>query len=140
MLVHANRLHRGLARTGTAGQEEPRLHLPRLREAALTSANVADLAARWGPRYRWYLLLSVMVGTMASIMSSTIVNVAIPEMSHAFSLGQERAQWVSSGFMVAMTVAMLTTPWMLGRFGYRRLYAATTLLLMAGGITGGFAS
>jgi EmrB/QacA subfamily drug resistance transporter len=105
----------------------------------LTSANVADLAARWGPRYRWLLLLSVMVGTMASIMSSTIVNVAIPDMSQAFSLGQERAQWVSSGFMVAMTVAMLTTPWLLNRFGYRRIYAGTMLLLMAGGVAGGFA-
>jgi EmrB/QacA subfamily drug resistance transporter len=105
----------------------------------LTSAHVADLAARWGSRYRWLLLLSVMVGTMASIMSSTIVNVAIPDMSHAFSLGQERAQWVSSGFMVAMTVAMLTTPWLLGRFGYRRIYAGTMVLLMAGGILGGVA-
>ena len=51
--------------------------------------------------YRW-LLLSVMVGTMASIMSSTIVNVAIPDMSRHFMLGQERAQWGSSGFMVAL--------------------------------------
>jgi EmrB/QacA subfamily drug resistance transporter len=105
----------------------------------LSSGEIADLTARWGPRYRWLLLLSVMVGTMASIMSSTIVNVAIPDMSHEFSLGQERAQWVSSGFMVAMTVSMLTTPWLLGRFGYRRIYAGTMLLLMAGGLTGGFA-
>jgi EmrB/QacA subfamily drug resistance transporter len=106
----------------------------------LSSASAAELAARWGPRYRWLLLLSVMVGTMASIMSSTIVNVAIPDMSHTFSLGQERAQWVSSGFMVAMTVAMLTTPWLLNRFGYRRLYVGTMLLLMAGGVAGGFAT
>jgi EmrB/QacA subfamily drug resistance transporter len=73
-----------------------------------------------------------MVGTMASIMSSTIVNVAIPGMSHHFSLGQERAQWVSSGFMVAMTVSMLTTPWLLSRYGYRRTYVGTMLLAAAG--------
>jgi MFS family permease len=93
-------------------------------------------------RYRWLmnLMLSVMVGTMASIMSSTIVNVAIPDMSHHFALGQERAQWVSSGFMVAMTVSMLTTPWLLGRYGYRRTYVGTMLLLMAGGIVGGLAN
>ncbi len=71
------------------------------------------LRERYGERYRWLLLLSVMVGTMASIMSSTIVNVAIPDMSHYFTLGQERAQWVTSGFMVATTVSMLTTPWLL---------------------------
>lgn len=98
------------------------------------------LRERYGERYRWYLLLSVMVGTMASIMSSTIINVAIPDMSHHFSLGQERAQWVSSGFMVSMTVAMLTTPWLLARFGYRRTYVATMTLLMAGGIAGGLAN
>jgi EmrB/QacA subfamily drug resistance transporter len=99
-----------------------------------------SLRSRYGERYRWFLLLSVMVGTMASIMSSTIVNVAIPGMSHHFALGQERAQWVSSGFMVAMTVSMLTTPWLLGRYGYRRTYVGTMVLLLAGGIAGGLAN
>lgn len=103
-------------------------------------ASLAGLQARHGPRYRWLLLMAVMIGTMASIMSSTIVNVAIPDMSHHFTLGQERAQWVSSGFMVAMTVSMLTTPWLLSRYGYRRTYVGTMVLLMAGGIVGGLAN
>ncbi|MGJ7495134.1 MFS transporter [Variovorax sp. RT4R15] len=104
------------------------------------SAQLHVLRERYGERYRWLLLLSVMVGTMASIMSSTIVNVAIPDMSQHFALGQERAQWVSSGFMVAMTVSMLTTPWLLGRYGYRRTYAGTMLLLLAGGVAGGLSN
>ena len=98
-----------------------------------------SLRERHGPRYRWLLLVSVMVGVMASIMSSTIVNVAIPGMSQHFNLGQERAQWVSSGFMVAMTVSMLTTPWLLARFGYRATYMGTMVLLLAGGLLGGLA-
>lgn len=101
--------------------------------------HIQALRERYGERYRWLLLLSVMIGTMASIMSSTIVNVAIPAMSHHFSLGQERAQWVSSGFMVAMTVSMLTTPWLLARYGYRRTYAGAVTLLLVGGIVGGIA-
>jgi hypothetical protein len=56
-----------------------------------TPFTLDEMQARYGPRYRWLLLLSVMVGTMASIMSSTIVNVAIPDMSQHFTLGQERA-------------------------------------------------
>jgi EmrB/QacA subfamily drug resistance transporter len=99
--------------------------------------SIADLGARYGARYRWLLMMSVMVGTMASLMSATVVNVAIPGMSHDFALNQERAQWVSSGFMVAMTVSMLTTPWLLARFGYRRAYDGTMLLLLAGGVVGG---
>jgi len=106
----------------------------------MTANHLQTLSARYGERYRWLLLLSVMVGVMASIMSSTIVNVAIPGMSRHFALGQERAQWVSSGFMVAMTVSMLTTPWLLGRYGYRRTYVGTMVLLLAGGMVGGLAS
>jgi EmrB/QacA subfamily drug resistance transporter len=105
-----------------------------------SSSSFAALQVRFGPRYRWLLLVAVMVGTMASIMSSTIINVAIPDMSQHFSLGQGRAQWVSSGFMVAMTVSMLTTPWLLARYGYRNTYVGCMLLLMAGGIVGGLAS
>ena len=107
--------------------------------ASADELHTQALRERYGERYRWLLLLSVMIGTMASIMSSTIVNVAIPAMSHHFSLGQERAQWVSSGFMVAMTVSMLTTPWLLSRYGYRRTYSGAVALLLVGGVVGGFA-
>jgi EmrB/QacA subfamily drug resistance transporter len=103
-------------------------------------ATLPELQARYGERYRWLLLLAVMVGTMAAIMSSTIINVAVPDLSRHFVLGQERAQWVSSGFMVAMTVSMLTTPWLLGRWGYRRTYAASMWLMLAGGVAGGLAN
>jgi EmrB/QacA subfamily drug resistance transporter len=103
------------------------------------NGSIAALNERYGPRYRWILLAVVMVGTMASIMSATVVNVAIPEMSEHFALPQDRAQWVSSGFMVAMTASMLATPWLLARFGYRRTYVGTMVLLMAGGIVGGLA-
>jgi len=103
-------------------------------------ATLPQLQAHYGQRYRWLLLLAVMIGTMASIMSSTIINVAVPDMSRHFVLGQERAQWVASGFMVAMTVSMLTTPWLLARYGYRRTYTGAMWLLMAGGIVGGFSS
>ena len=107
----------------------------------MTRANtLPELQALHGERYRWLLLFAVMVGSVAAIMSSTIINVAVPDLSHHFAIGQERAQWVASGFMMAMTVSMLTTPWMLGRFGYRRTYAGTMWLLLAGGVAGGFAT
>ena len=84
--------------------------------------SLADLQSRYGTRHRWLMLTTVMIGSMAAIMSSTIMNVGIPDMSMQFGIGQESAQWVSSSFMVAMTVSMLTTPWLLARFGYRTTY------------------
>lgn len=97
-----------------------------------------QLLQRYGSRHKWLVLFTVMIGSMASIMSSTIVNVAVPDLSRHFTLGQERAQWVSAGFMLAMTLSMLTTPWFLLRFGLRRTYAGAILLLLAGGVIGGF--
>src|SRR5450432_2180754 len=97
----------------------------------------AALEARFGPSYRWRVLASVMIGTVAAIMASTIVNVAVPDMSRTFALGQDRAQWLAAGFMGAMTLSMLTTPWLLDRYGYRHTYIGAVGLLMAGGIAGG---
>ena len=97
-----------------------------------------QLTERHGARYKWLVLATVMIGTMASILSSTIVNVAIPDLSRHFTLGQERAQWVSAGFMLAMTLSMLTTPWLLLRFGLRHTYTGAILLLLIGGVLGGF--
>jgi len=97
-----------------------------------------QLRARYGARFKWLVLLTVLIGTMASILSSTIVNVAIPDLSRHFQLGQASAQWVSAGFMLAMTLSMLATPWLLLRFGLRRTYTGAIVLLLTGGIIGGF--
>jgi EmrB/QacA subfamily drug resistance transporter len=102
------------------------------------SSTLEELRQRYGTRYKWLVLLTVMIGSMASILSSTIVNVAVPDLSRHFVLGQERAQWVSAAFMLAMTLSMLTTPWLLLRFGLRKTYTAAILVLLAGGVTGGF--
>ena len=102
------------------------------------SSTLEELRQRHGERHKWLVLLTVMIGSMASIMSSTIVNVAVPDLSRHFLLGQQRAQWVSAAFMLAMTLSMLTTPWLLLRFGLRRTYSGAILMLLAGGVAGGF--
>jgi len=97
----------------------------------------AELRARYGDRLRWLVLVTLMLGSMSSIVSSTIVNVAIPDLSRHFSLGQERAQWVAASFMIAMTLSMLLTPWLLNRYGLRRTFIGTLVLLGVGGLIGG---
>jgi EmrB/QacA subfamily drug resistance transporter len=101
--------------------------------------SLAALAAQHGERYRWRVLMTVMIGSIAAVMSSTIVNVAVPDLMRHFAIGQERAQWVAAGFMAAMTLSMLPTPWLLARYGYRHTYVGAVSLLMAGGVAGGLA-
>ena len=63
-----------------------------------------ELRDRYGDGFRWRVLFTVMVGTMAAMVASTIVNVAVPDLSQHFGLDQAQAQWVSAGFMVAVTI------------------------------------
>ncbi|MDR3381684.1 DHA2 family efflux MFS transporter permease subunit [Cupriavidus basilensis] len=97
-----------------------------------------SLRARYGSQLRWLVLLTLMLGTVSSIVSSTIVNVAIPDLSRHFVLGQDSAQWVAASFMIAMTMSMLLTPWLLNRYGLRRTFIGSLLLLGMGGLVGGF--
>lgn len=127
-------------RKNSALNDHPNLTMTDTTPPQHAPSSLQALTARYGESFRWYFLISLMVGTIASLMSSTVVNVAIPDLSHHFGLGQERAQWVTSAFMAASTVAMLTTPWLLARYGYRRTYIAMLVLLGAGGIVGGLAN
>src|SRR5215471_12309491 len=101
--------------------------------------SIASLSARHGALYRWKVLATIMIGSIASVMSSTIVNVAVPDLIRQFGIGQERAQWVATAFMAATTLSMLPTPWLLARFGYRHAYQGAVAVLMVGGLVGGLA-
>src|SRR3546814_13200616 len=65
---------------------------------------------------------TTMIAMISMIMSSTLVNVAIPDIMGAFGIGQDQGHWLSSGFMSAMTVSMLLNAWLVRRFGPRESF------------------
>jgi len=97
------------------------------------------LAARWGGLYRWAVTVTVMLGTIAMVLSATIVNVALPDIMGEFGLGADQAQWLSTAFLAAMTAAMLATAWAQTTFGARAAYSGALLLFIAGSLLGGLA-
>jgi DHA2 family multidrug resistance protein len=88
----------------------------------LQSETIEVLAARYGPRLRWYATGTAMLGMVAAVVTTTIVNVAIPDIMGAFGIGQDRAQWLSTGALAAMTIGMLTSAWLIRCFGERRSF------------------
>jgi MFS family permease len=83
-----------------------------------------ELFARHGERYRWLALFTVAIGVIAAVLATTSFSVAVPAMGAYWGMGQDRVQWVITGYMAAMTLAMLPTPWLLERFGFRRVFWA----------------
>ena len=89
------------------------------------------LFRRYGASYRWIATVTVMLGTIAAVVTSTSVNVAIPDIMGAFGVGQDRAQWLSTGNLAAMTVGMLLNAWLMATFGVRRTFVGALALFIA---------
>ncbi len=102
-----------------------------------------ELFARHGERYRWLALFTVAIGVIAAVLATTSFSVAVPAMGAYWGMGQDRVQWVITGYMAAMTLAMLPTPWLLERFGFRRVFLGTVFFLgltsLAGALVSDFA-
>ena len=84
-----------------------------------------DLFARFGPRYQWLATITVMLGTLAAMITTTIVNVAFPDIMGAFGVGQDRAQWLSTGALAAQTIGMLVNAWLIHSFGSRKTFVVS---------------
>jgi len=97
-----------------------------LRRAATTD----ELFERYGPVYRWFATATVMLGTISAVLTTTSVNVAIPDIMGAFGIGQDRAQWLSTGTLAAMTVGMLLNAWLMHSFGQRKTFIGALVVFI----------
>ncbi|MBC7139645.1 MAG: DHA2 family efflux MFS transporter permease subunit [Defluviimonas sp.] len=94
---------------------------------------------RYGPAYKWFATGTIMVATISVVLSTTIVNVAIPAVMGAFGISAVQAQWISTGFLAAMTATMLLADWANRAFGMRLTMTASMGVFLAGSVLGGLA-
>jgi DHA2 family multidrug resistance protein len=105
----------------------------------LPSETTEVLAARYGSRYRWLATVTVMLGTVSAVLTTTTVNVAIPDIMGAFGIGQDRAQWLSTGALAAMTIGMLLNAWLINRYGQRRTFISALSIFIVALLVAGMA-
>jgi EmrB/QacA subfamily drug resistance transporter len=74
----------------------------------------------------------VIVGSIMSILDTTIVNVAINTLAKDFHSSLSTIQWVSTGYMLALATVIPLTGWAAHRFGTKRLYIMSISLFMLG--------
>ncbi|RPJ44657.1 MAG: MFS transporter, partial [Betaproteobacteria bacterium] len=103
------------------------------------AATTEELFARYGPAYRWFATATVMLGTISAVLTTTSVNVAIPDIMGAFGIGQDRAQWLSTGTLAAMTVGMLLNAWLMQSFGQRNVFVGSLAVFIGALLLAGFA-
>ena len=89
---------------------------------------------RFGPSYRWLLTIAGSCGTIAMVLSSTIVNVVIPSVMGAYGVEQGQAQWIATGFIATMVASQLLNAWMIEALGIRTAYCLILLVFTVGAV------
>jgi len=97
------------------------------------------LLEKYGASYKWLAMLGVILGMLATIFSSTMINVALTNIMADYDITQASAQWMSTGFFSASTIFMLTAAWLLHNYGARTTFIIATVLFFLGSFLGQFA-
>src|SRR6185436_677315 len=85
------------------------------------------------------IAIAVVLGAIMSVLSTTIVNVALQTLSVELHAPLDSVQWVVTGYMLSLAAVIPVSGWAANRFGARRLYVISLVLFTAGSALCGFA-
>ncbi|SEG31112.1 drug resistance transporter, EmrB/QacA subfamily [Actinacidiphila yanglinensis] len=85
------------------------------------------------------IALILVLGALAPLLDSTIVNVALHTLGHDLGAPVATIQWVSTGYLLAVALAIPAAGWTADRFGARRMWLVSLLLFLAGSLLCGAA-
>jgi EmrB/QacA subfamily drug resistance transporter len=92
------------------------------------------------PPYVWRISLVVIIGSIMSILDTTIVNVALDTLSHELHATISQIQWVVTGYLLSLAAVIPVTGWASRRFGAKRVYLVALVLFTAGSALCGLAT
>ena len=78
--------------------------------------------------HRWWILLGLIMAAALEILDTTVVNVALPQMSGNLGATTDEIAWVSTGYILANVIVLPMTAWLSGRFGRKRYLMASILI------------
>ncbi len=81
----------------------------------------------------------IALGSIASILSSTTVNVAIPTLQRVFNADLTAVQWVISGYLLGLAAVIPVSGYLSERFGAKRVYLGTLCTFIAASLLCGVA-
>ena len=110
-------------------EELPTGQLRAVAETAAESALALE-PERPTTRHITAVISVLVVSALIMILNETVLTVALPALMDDFRIGASTAQWLTTGFMLAMAVVIPTTGWMLQRFTTKGLFTAAMLLFV----------
>jgi MFS transporter, DHA2 family, multidrug resistance protein len=88
---------------------------------------------------KWVVAGTVLIGTIMAVLDSSVVNVALPDMSGTLGATIEEITWVVTGYILATVIVMPITGMLSSRFGRKNFYVAMVVLFTAASMACGLA-
>ena len=85
------------------------------------------------------VVVALIIGGIAAILDSTMVTIALHTLTVSLRSSTGTIQWVTTGFLLAMAVAIPVTGWAESRWGGKRVWMAALLLFVVGSVLCGLA-
>ncbi|HUA80253.1 MAG TPA: DHA2 family efflux MFS transporter permease subunit [Dyella sp.] len=70
----------------------------------------------------WRITAVVVLGSFLAQLDATIANVSLSSLAIALHTGLSTIQWVTSGYLLALTLALPMSGWLVDRFGAKAVY------------------
>jgi DHA2 family multidrug resistance protein len=89
--------------------------------------------------HKWIVAGTVLTGTIMAVLDSSIVNVALPDMSGTLGVTIEEITWVVTAYILAQVIVMPITGLLAARFGRKRFYMSSVILFTVSSMACGLA-
>ena len=119
--------------------DEPGRPVSRVPPGIEATPGILALYERHGAGYPWWVTGVSVLGSFATLLTATIINVAIPDIMGALGLTIDQAQNLVSAHLAAGTVTMLMTAWAIRAFGIVATYLFNMMLFAVSCVAGGLA-
>lgn len=89
--------------------------------------------------HKWIVAGTVLTATIMAVLDSSIVNVALPDISGTLGATLEEITWTVTAYILAQVLIMPITGLLSGRFGRKRFYLGSVLLFTVASMACGLA-
>ncbi|MFL9876104.1 DHA2 family efflux MFS transporter permease subunit [Paraburkholderia megapolitana] len=93
-----------------------------MKEAQTSSGQSAKLATETLDASVWKIVVVAMLGALLAQLDATIVNVSLSSLAADLHAPLATIQWVTSGYLLALTLALPLNGWLIERIGAKALY------------------
>ena len=79
-------------------------------------------------------MVTLLVGTFTMSISQSSLSTAYPTLMADFGISASTVQWLTTGFMLVMCVAMPISPWMLNNLSFKKMFMGALALFDLGSL------